>query len=69
MKSIKALNVLLLLLVDCIIGQAQLQVSGHVFDINSQSMLEGANVYLPELRSGVVSNHQGLFTLKYQKMG
>jgi len=69
MKSIKALYVLLLLLVGCIIGQAQLQVSGHVFDINSQSMLEGANVYLPELRSGVVSNHQGLFTIEIPTNG
>lgn len=43
-------------------------ISGYVSDVQSGERLIGANLFLPQLQQGTVTNEQGFFSLTYTEM-
>lgn len=55
-----------LFMVFCLIvitGNAQTKLTGKVFNKNTSKTLVGVNIYIPELKRGTASNHDGVYTI------
>ncbi|MCS7229457.1 MAG: TonB-dependent receptor [Candidatus Kryptonium sp.] len=64
---LKKLLILSLLLINLL--QSQYQISGKVYDSNTNEPLAGANVFVKELNTGTTTNFDGEFTLRLNTRG
>lgn len=46
-----------------LMAQEQFTVNGYVIDINSKELIIGANITIPEMNTGLVTNSKGFFTI------
>jgi len=58
-----------LLLAGITLLQAQIKISGKIIDAHTQETLPGVNIYLPELKRGVVTDIDGNYELELGRKG
>ncbi len=61
---------LLVLTITCLTvatGNGQSKLTGYVFDKGSSEALTGVNIYIPELKTGTISDKEGYYTLYLPK--
>jgi len=61
-KQFKCLIILCLLAIN-VIGQSKFSISGYVKDGKSNEELIGANIYIKSLKTGVITNKYGFFSI------
>ena len=65
----KNLLFMVILLMTCTVLSAQVIVKGKVIDAKTKKSIPGVNIYLPEIKKGVVTDIDGNYTLKLPRKG
>ena len=65
----KNILMIVILLMTTTMLTGQIKITGKIIDALTKETLPGVNIYLPELKKGVVANNEGIYELKLSRKG